>query len=109
MFRLSRGAIKGQAIADLLAENPVLDQSSITEELPDEEVFVAESARSWTFYLDGSVTGKSRNENSSAVKAAGIELVFVSQKKMCNSVILSFKLTFPCTNNVAEYEAWVWN
>lgn len=36
-------AIKGQAIADLLAENPVLDRSDISSNLPDSEVLVVET------------------------------------------------------------------
>lgn len=65
---LPQRAIKGQAIADWLADNPVDDPVVISDDLPDEEVFSAQHHRSWTFFFDG----------TSAAGGGGIGFVFLS-------------------------------
>jgi hypothetical protein len=39
--------------ADLLAENPISEDLLVSEELPDEKVFVAEASY-WVMFFDGS-------------------------------------------------------
>jgi ribonuclease HI len=91
-------AIKSQAIADLLAQFPGEDNSFITDEVPEEinEVFLAGLADSvWTLRFDGSSTATSAG--------AGIVLY----KDDGEAVTKSFKFDFPCSNNAAEYEAYL--
>uniref|UniRef100_A0A2N9HSM7 Uncharacterized protein n=1 Tax=Fagus sylvatica TaxID=28930 RepID=A0A2N9HSM7_FAGSY len=91
-------AIKSQAIADLLAQFPGEDNSFITDEVPGEinEVFLAGLADSvWTLRFDGSSTATSAG--------AGIVLY----KDDGEAVTKSFKFDFPCSNNAAEYEAYL--
>uniref|UniRef100_A0A2N9INS0 RNA-directed DNA polymerase n=1 Tax=Fagus sylvatica TaxID=28930 RepID=A0A2N9INS0_FAGSY len=91
-------AIKSQAIADLLAQFPGEDNSSISDEVPGEinEVFLAGLADSvWTLKFDGSSTATSAG--------AGIVLY----RDDGEAVTKSFKFDFPCSNNAAEYEAYL--
>uniref|UniRef100_A0A2N9HZB5 RNase H type-1 domain-containing protein n=1 Tax=Fagus sylvatica TaxID=28930 RepID=A0A2N9HZB5_FAGSY len=91
-------AIKSQAIADLLAQFPGEDNSFITDEVPGEinEIFMAGLADSvWTLKFDGSSTATSAG--------AGIVLY----KEGAEAVTKSFKFDFPCSNNAAEYEAYL--
>uniref|UniRef100_A0A2N9H7Y4 RNA-directed DNA polymerase n=1 Tax=Fagus sylvatica TaxID=28930 RepID=A0A2N9H7Y4_FAGSY len=91
-------AIKSQAIADLLAQFPGEDNSFITDEVPGEinEIFLAGLADSvWTLKFDGSSTATSAG--------AGIVLC----KEDGEAVTKSFKFDFPCSNNAAEYEAYL--
>jgi ribonuclease HI len=90
--------IKSQAIVDLLAQFPREDNSSISDEVPGEidEVFLADLANSaWTLRFDGSSTATSRG--------AGIVLY----KSNGEAITKSFKFDFPCSNNAAEYEAYL--
>uniref|UniRef100_A0A2N9I468 Uncharacterized protein n=1 Tax=Fagus sylvatica TaxID=28930 RepID=A0A2N9I468_FAGSY len=91
-------AIRSQVIADLLAQFPGEDNSSILDEVPGEinEVFLAGLADSvWTLKFDGSSTTTSAG--------AGIVLY----KDDGEAVTKSFKFDFPCSNNAAEYEAYL--
>uniref|UniRef100_A0A2N9EYA9 RNase H type-1 domain-containing protein n=1 Tax=Fagus sylvatica TaxID=28930 RepID=A0A2N9EYA9_FAGSY len=91
-------AIKSQAIADLLAQFPREDNSSILDEVPGEinEVFLVGLADFlWTLKFDGSSTAASAG--------AGIVLY----KDDGEAVTKSFKFDFPCSNNAAEYEAYL--
>uniref|UniRef100_A0A2N9FAT3 Integrase catalytic domain-containing protein n=1 Tax=Fagus sylvatica TaxID=28930 RepID=A0A2N9FAT3_FAGSY len=91
-------AVKSQAIADLLAQFPGEDNSFITDEVPGEinEVFLTGLADSvWTLRFDGSSTATSAG--------AGIVLY----KDDGEAVTKSFKFDFPCSNNAAEYEAYL--
>uniref|UniRef100_A0A2N9GEB1 Integrase catalytic domain-containing protein n=1 Tax=Fagus sylvatica TaxID=28930 RepID=A0A2N9GEB1_FAGSY len=91
-------AIKSQAIADLLAQFPGEDNSSISDEVPREinEVFLTGLADSiWTLKFDGSSTATSAG--------AGIVLY----RDDGEAVTKSFKFDFPCSNNPAEYEAYL--
>uniref|UniRef100_A0A2N9HEC3 RNA-directed DNA polymerase n=1 Tax=Fagus sylvatica TaxID=28930 RepID=A0A2N9HEC3_FAGSY len=91
-------AIKSQAIADLLAQFPGEDSSSISDEVPGEvnEVLMADvTDATWTLRFDGSSTAAS--------SGAGIVLF----RNDGEAIPKSFKLDFPCSNNVAEYEAYL--
>jgi ribonuclease HI len=84
-------AIKSQAIADLLAQFPGEDNSLITD-----EVFLAGLADSvWTLRFDGSSTATSAGAGIVLYKGDG------------EAVTKSFKFDFPCSNNAAEYEAYL--
>uniref|UniRef100_A0A2N9F8J5 Uncharacterized protein n=1 Tax=Fagus sylvatica TaxID=28930 RepID=A0A2N9F8J5_FAGSY len=91
-------AIKSQAIADLLAQFPGEDSSSISHEVPGEigEVLLAGLVDStWTLKFDGSSTSNS--------SGAGIVLM----REDGETIAKSFKLDFSCSNNASEYEAYI--
>jgi ribonuclease HI len=73
-------AVKGQALADLVAERTSPD-------------IMALSIRAWAMYFDGLVCGY----------GSGIGILLVSPRGATYS--FSIKLPAPCTNNLAEYEA----
>ena len=91
-------AIKSQAIADLLAQFPGEDNLFVSDEVPGEvdEVFMVELADStWTLRFNGSSTAMS----------SGSRIIFFRDDG--EAIPKSFKLDFPCSNNVAEYEAYL--
>uniref|UniRef100_A0A2N9J1Q1 Uncharacterized protein n=1 Tax=Fagus sylvatica TaxID=28930 RepID=A0A2N9J1Q1_FAGSY len=91
-------AIKSQAIADLLAQFPGEDSSSISHEVPGEigEALLADLADStWTLKFDGSSTSSS--------SGAGVVLT----REDGETIAKSFKLDFSCSNNASEYEAYI--
>ncbi|XP_070028672.1 uncharacterized protein [Nicotiana sylvestris] len=94
-------AIKGQALTDHLPENPVDGEyEPLKMYFPDEEVSfigedIAESCDGWRLFFDGSAN----------FKGVGIGAVLESQTIQYYPV--TAKLRFPCTNNMAEYEAYI--
>ncbi|XP_070050774.1 uncharacterized protein [Nicotiana tomentosiformis] len=46
-------AVKGQALADFLADHPIPDDWELTDELPDEDAMVIEVQPLWKMYFDG--------------------------------------------------------
>ncbi|KAG9447252.1 hypothetical protein H6P81_013380 [Aristolochia fimbriata] len=86
-------AIKGQALANFLADHPVPAEWELTEEFPDEEIFLVEVLPPWEMYFDGAAR---RN-------GAGAGVLFVSPKK--DLLPYSLVLTQICSNNEAEYQA----
>ncbi|XP_075652159.1 uncharacterized protein LOC142622552 [Castanea sativa] len=88
-------AVKGQAIADLLAQFLGEEEFPLDDEVPG-EVAVAEGVGEWwVMKFDG----------SSTTQSGGVEVVLYHEKK--EAVALSFKLEFPYSNNTAEYEAYL--
>ncbi|KAK9943690.1 hypothetical protein M0R45_009291 [Rubus argutus] len=91
-------AIKGQALIDMLALFPEEETSILSREvpgeLPEHSTMVAYE-NLWTLHFDG----------SSTTTGGGAGVVLTSPD--VESMALSFKLNFPCTNNVAEYEALI--
>ena len=98
---VTQKAIKGQAIADQLAESPADDYEPMNTAFPNEAVLFAigenegEDFEGWPMYFDG-------GSNS---KGAGAGAVVISKDGMhfpaCS------KLNFDATNNVSEYEACI--
>jgi ribonuclease HI len=72
-------AVKGQALADLIAERINTDIAAL-------------SVRAWAMYFDGSACGD----------GCGIGILLVSPRGEAYS--FSIRLPTPCTNNLAEYE-----
>ncbi|XP_073277708.1 uncharacterized protein [Primulina huaijiensis] len=85
-------SVKGQAIADFLADHPSLNES-IEEQVGFPVCGI--DVRPWELKFDG----------SSTETAAGAGIVITSPRSV--KTALSFNLGFPCTNNQAEYEALV--
>ena len=87
--------VKSQAIADLLAQFPREEECSLSEEIPG-EVAVAEIPRKkWILRFDGSATTTSN----------GLGVVLSCEDG--DTIPLSFKLGFSCSNNATEYEAYL--
>lgn len=82
-------------MADLLAQFPTGEHEPLCEDLPCEEVDSVEDVE-WHLAFDGSTTHQGG-------RGAGLVL----QNDDGTVVSLSFTLDFPCSNNVAEYEALV--
>ncbi|XP_020272527.1 uncharacterized protein LOC109847707 [Asparagus officinalis] len=92
-------AVKGQALANFLADHPVLGTSKLYEELPDEvaEACVTqEIMQVWKLFFDGA----SRANPHGAI-TTGVRVVLVSPNG--HVIPRGFSLIEPCTNNVAEY------
>ena len=90
--------IKSQAIADLLAQFPRENSSSISHEVPGGmgEALLADLLDStWTLKFNGSSTSNS--------SGAGIVLI----REDGETIAKSFKLDFSCSNNASEYEAYI--
>ncbi|XP_075077237.1 uncharacterized protein LOC142163976 [Nicotiana tabacum] len=98
---ITEKAIKGQALANHLAENPVgKDYEPLTTYFPDEEVLfagedIAKSYPGWRMFFNGAAN----------VKGVGIGAILIS--KSGQHYPASTKIRFPCTNNMAEYEACI--
>ncbi|XP_070024959.1 uncharacterized protein [Nicotiana sylvestris] len=94
-------AVKGQALTDHPAENPVEGEyEPLKTYFPDEEVsFVGEEItkayEGWRMFFDGAAN----------FKGVGIGVVLVSETGQHHHV--STKFRFPCTNNMEEYEACI--
>ena len=86
-------AMKGQTLADFLANHPIPSDWELCEDLPDEEVFYAEIMEPWTMYFDGAARRS----------GASVGAVFISLER--HMLPYSFTLSELCSNNVAEY--WV--
>ncbi|CAL2239122.1 unnamed protein product [Prunus armeniaca] len=82
----------------MLALFPEVEESTLSKEvlgeLPEMVAIVTEE-ESWTLYFDGSSTSK----------GGGAGFVLINPNGQATA--LSFKLDFPCTNNVAKYEAFI--
>lgn len=87
-------AIKGQVIADQLAEAPLLDKQPMEVEFPNRDVLIV-TTKQWTLYFDGSYTQH----------GSGADILFVTLEG--RTIPRSYRLMFSCTNNIAEYEALV--
>ncbi|XP_071900998.1 uncharacterized protein [Coffea arabica] len=99
----SQKAVKGQAIADHLAENPRDDEyQPLHTYFPDEKVLfvgavedMSERCPEWRLFFDGAANSV----------GAGIGAVLVSPEG--KHYPGAAKLQFACTNNMAEYEACI--
>ncbi|PKI37559.1 hypothetical protein CRG98_042050 [Punica granatum] len=93
---VSRTSVKRQAIADHLAEFPIEDHTPINPDFPDEGILQLDNEgekTGWKMYFDGAV-----NSMGSSISA-----VLISPDG--HYYLVAAKIDFPCTNNVAEYEA----
>ncbi|KAA0063076.1 uncharacterized protein E6C27_scaffold468G001940 [Cucumis melo var. makuwa] len=88
-------AVKGQALADFLADHPVPSNWKLCDDLPDEEVLFVESMEPWIMFFDG----------ATRISGAGVGIVFISLEK--HMLPYSFTLGELCSNNVAEYQAFI--
>ena len=87
-------AVKSQAIANLLAQFPRKEKCSLSKEIPGEVAVVELLGKKWTIRFDGLAT----TSNS---------LGIVLSCEDGDTVPLSFKLEFPCSNNATEYKVYL--
>ncbi|XP_070045090.1 uncharacterized protein [Nicotiana tomentosiformis] len=98
---VTQKAVKGQALADHLVENPLdREYKPLKMYFPDEEVSfvgedITEAYDGWRMFFDG----------ASNFKGVGIRAILVSETGQ--HYLISAKLKFPCTNNITEYEACI--
>ena len=90
---VARKTIKGSAVSDFYAENPIKGEDG-KEDFPDEEILDIELG-AWKMYFDGAV-----NQYGN-----GIGVVLITPDG--SHVPLAVKLNFEATNNMAEYEACI--
>ena len=88
-------AVKSQAIANLLAQFPREEEFPLDAEVLGEVVIVEEVREQWVMKFNG----------SSTTQSGGVEVVLYHEED--KAVALSFKLEFSCSNNKAEYEAYL--
>ncbi|XP_070045945.1 uncharacterized protein [Nicotiana tomentosiformis] len=88
-------AIKGQALADFLADHPIPDDWELTDELLDKDAMVIEVQPPWKIYFDGVAHRE----------GAGVGVVFVTSQG--EVLPYSFTLTQLCCNNVTKYQALI--
>ncbi|XP_019178364.1 PREDICTED: uncharacterized protein LOC109173577 [Ipomoea nil] len=88
-------SVKGQALADFLADHPIPAEWELSDDLPDEDVLVIEILPPWKMYFDV----------ASHREGAGVGVVFVTPEG--EVLPYSFTLTEQCSNNVAEYQALI--
>ncbi|KAL0293162.1 UNVERIFIED_CONTAM: hypothetical protein Sradi_6953700 [Sesamum radiatum] len=91
----SSEAVKGQVLAEFLADHPMPAEWELSDDLPDEDVLVIEITPPWKMYFDG----------ASHKEGAGAGVVFVTSEG--EVLPYSFTLTQNCSNNVAEYQALI--
>ncbi|XP_060200378.1 uncharacterized protein LOC132628631 [Lycium barbarum] len=98
---IAQKAIKGQAMADLLAESPVNDEHKpLRTFFPKDEVLameedLTEPYKGWRLFFDGAVK----------YKGSGIGAMLIS--KTGQHDLMAAKLNFRCTNHMTEYEAYL--
>ena len=88
-------AVKSQTIADLLAQFPGEEEFSLDDEVPGDVAMAEEVREQWVMKFDG----------SSTTQSGGVGVVLYHEED--KAVALSFKLEFSCSNNTAEYEAYL--
>ncbi|XP_027368234.1 uncharacterized protein LOC113874209 [Abrus precatorius] len=98
---VTQNAIKGSALADFLAHQPVNDYQSIQYEFPDENIMALFNEKEslakneWVMMFDGA---------SNALRH-GIGSILISPEKQY--IPITARLSFDCMNDVAEYEPCV--
>ena len=94
---MSRTSVKGQVLADLVAEftEPPLEETSTTQNMDGKSVgtISLQEPLFWKVYVDGAANQR----------ASRVELVLISPEKL--TIEKSLRLGFSATNNEAEYEA----
>jgi len=98
---VTQKAIKGSALADYLAHQPIEDYQPMQPEFPNEDIMALfatveknNEENMWTLFFDG----------ASNALGHGIGAVLISPEKQY--IPVTARLCFDCTNNITEYEAY---
>ena len=100
MLFIPQKAVKGQALAEFLAAHPILQNSKLHKDIPNEvfESNVTSEDEVWQMFFDGA----SRIGPKGRI-IAGVGIVFISPQ---NRILpRAFSLTESCSNIVVEYNA----
>ncbi|XP_057948218.1 uncharacterized protein LOC131143873 [Malania oleifera] len=96
---VTRKAIKGSVIFEYLADRAVEDYQPMEFDSPNKDIDSIsqkeEDSEGWTMLFDGAVN----------VWGHGIRAILISPERRHYPLVA--KLTFLCTNNIAEYEACI--
>ena len=87
--------MKGRAVAEFLALNAVEEEEQWNLEFSNENLALIECCE-WKLYFDGAVNNK----------GAGLGLILVTPEE--ETIPMAKKLDFKVTNNMAEYEAYIY-
>ncbi|MCQ7416345.1 reverse transcriptase domain-containing protein, partial [Salmonella enterica] len=96
---VTRKSVKGSALADYLAQQPIEDYEPMKFDFPDEHILTVATEKEisnpdmWTMFFDG----------ASNELGHGIGAILISPRG--ELFPLTAKLCFDCTHNMAEYEA----
>ncbi|KAL0455859.1 UNVERIFIED_CONTAM: hypothetical protein Slati_0925100 [Sesamum latifolium] len=88
-------AVKGQVLADFLANHPIPAEWELSNDLSDENVLIIKVTPPWKMYFDGA-------SHKEGVDAGVIFITFDGEV-----LPYSFTLTQNCSNNVVEYQAFI--
>ena len=88
-------AVKSQAIADLLAQFLGKEEFPLDDEVLREVATTEVIREQWVMKFNGTSTAN--------LEGTGMVLYYKREETMA----LLFKLEFPCSNNIAEYEAYL--
>ena len=91
---VARKVVKGRAVADFLAQNPVDDEQEWELEFSNEHLGLIE-IQTWIMYFDGAVNSR----------GACISVILTSPKG--EMIPMAKRLEFEFTNNQAKYEACI--
>lgn len=91
---VDRRAIKGQVIVDQLDEALLPNDHPMNIEVPNARILTM-TTQEWRIYFHGSYTQC----------VLGLEILFVTPQG--HAIPKSYRIMFPCTNNVAKYEALI--
>ncbi|XP_026428307.1 uncharacterized protein LOC113324196 [Papaver somniferum] len=95
---VTQKSIKGRAIADHLASQPIPNCETLITEFPDEHILVVEQhdeGELWKMYFDGAM--------NPICKGAGVILISPDEVR----IPISIRFNLNCTNNMYEYEACI--
>ncbi|XP_014499251.2 uncharacterized protein LOC106760315 [Vigna radiata var. radiata] len=97
---ITQKSVKGSALAEYLAHQPLSDYQPMQPEFPDEDIMALfeenrkeRHEEAWTLLFDG----------ASNVMGHGVGVVLITPGKQY--IPMTARLCFNCTNNIAEYEA----
>eukprot|EP01018_Ginkgo_biloba_P024698 Gb_11643 [translate_table: standard] len=90
---INQKSIKGQFLVDHLIEAPLSKNQPLIIRFPDESVLSLDESPEWKNYFDGSFT------------TCGSGACIFLLTPQGDLIPKAFKIGFPCTNNIAEYEA----
>ncbi|XP_077226415.1 uncharacterized protein LOC143859647 [Tasmannia lanceolata] len=94
---VTQKSVKGRIIAEQLADAPTKD-TELIREFSDERIMTIRDTPSdttWTVYFDGASNSRGK----------GLGIVLVSPRDQ--HILISYKLEFECTNDIAEYKTYI--
>ncbi|XP_069148093.1 uncharacterized protein [Solanum lycopersicum] len=96
-------SVKGQALANFLADHPIPNDWELTDEFLDADAMLIEVQPPWKMYFDGAAHRGGAGAGVVFITSAGV--VFITSQE--EILPFSFTLKQCCSNNVAEYQALI--